>query len=254
VNPIGDLEGLEKNVGQETNSQANSMSTATGAEVTGVEGAQPASLEGEAPPNSAEVSYPEAATSEARERQSTPEAVTSETLASDATSATEALLTEIVGTVREMADASERYHARAQQREGVIDYLQAELDLLRRGERRGLLRPVLADLCRLRDDLLKQAATLPGDFDAAKATDLLRSYAETIQLTLESNGVIAFAPDDGDPFDPRMHRRVSGEATADPALAGRIAEVRRDGYLDIESNSPIAPAEVTVFAAMKGDQ
>ena len=53
--------------------------------------------------------------------------------------------------------------------------------MLRRGERRGLLRPLLADMCRLRDDLLKQAATLPAEFDAAKAADLLRSYAETIE-------------------------------------------------------------------------
>ena len=48
-----------------------------------------------------------------------------------------------------------------------------------------------------------------------------------------------------------------GEATHDPALAGRVAGVRRDGYLDIEANSPIAPAEVTVFApakATEGDQ
>jgi molecular chaperone GrpE (heat shock protein) len=116
---------------------------------------------------------------------------------------------------------------------------------------------VLADLCRLRGDLLSQSAALPTDFDAAKAADLLRSYAETIELTLESNGVVTYAPDGGERFDPRLHRRVAGEATHDPALAGRVAGVRRDGYLDIEANNPIAPAEVTVFAAAKateGDQ
>src|SRR5690349_2190260 len=84
-----------------------------------------------------------------------------------------ALLAEIAVAVREISDASDRYHARAEQREGVIDYLRSELDVLRRGERRGLLRPVLADMCRLRDDLLGQAATLPADFDAEKAAGLL---------------------------------------------------------------------------------
>ena len=170
---------------------------------------------------------------------------------SDAPSTAEARLTELAGTVREMASSMERYHTRAQQREEVIDYLRSELDLLRRGERRGLLRPVLADLCRLRDDLLKQASTLPADFTADKAADLLRSYAETIELTLESNGVITYAPDSGDLFDPRMHRRISGEPTDDPTQAGHVAAVKRDGYLDIEANSPIAPAEVTVFATAK---
>jgi molecular chaperone GrpE (heat shock protein) len=166
----------------------------------------------------------------------------------------DALLIRISAAVQEIADASDRYHARSEQREGVIDHLRSELDTLRRGERRGLLRPVLADMCRLRDDLLKQAATLPEDFDATKAAELLRSYAETIQLTLQSNGVISYAPDSGDPFDPRLHRRVNGETASDHALAGHVAGVRRDGYLDIEANSPIAPAEVTVFTTTKGEQ
>jgi molecular chaperone GrpE (heat shock protein) len=164
------------------------------------------------------------------------------------------LLVQVAAATQEIAAAANRYHARAEQREGVIDYLRSELDQLRRGERRGLLRPVLAELCRLRNDLLKQAATLPADFSADKAADLLRSYAETIELTLENNGVVTYAPDSGDPFNPRLHRRISGAPTADPALAGHVAGIQRDGYLDIEANSPIAPAEVSVYAVTTGEQ
>jgi molecular chaperone GrpE len=164
------------------------------------------------------------------------------------------LLAQVAAATQEIAAAADRYHARAEQREGVIDYLRSELDLLRRGERRGVLRPVLAELCRLRDDLLKQAATLPADFSADKAADLLRSYAETIELTLENNGVVTYAPDSGDPFNPRLHRRISGAPTADPALAGHVAGIQRDGYLDIEANSPIAPAQVSVYAVTTGEQ
>ena len=164
------------------------------------------------------------------------------------------LLVQVASATQEIAAAADRYHARAEQREGVIDYLRSELDLLRRGERRGLLRPVLAELGRLRDDLLKQAATLPADFSADKAADLLRSYAETIELTLENNGVVTYAPDSGDPFNPRLHRRVGGAPTADPALAGHVAAIQRDGYLDIEANSPIAPAQVSVYAVTIGEQ
>jgi molecular chaperone GrpE len=163
-------------------------------------------------------------------------------------------MAEISVAVRELAESSQRYHARAERREAVIDHLREDVDRLRRGERRGLLRPLLADMCRLREDLLKQAGTLPAEFDAAQAAALLRSYAETIEITLESNGVITYTPDGGDPFNPRLHRRVSGEPTAEPALAGHIAAIQRDGYLDIEANSPIAPAEVTVYAASKGEQ
>jgi|SRR5450755_2215979 molecular chaperone GrpE len=175
-------------------------------------------------------------------------------VAGEATPAGEAPLAEMAVRMREIADASDRYHARAEQREGVIDHLRSELDLLRRGERRGVLRPVLAELCRLRNDLLKQAGTLPADFGADKAADLLRSYAETIELTLESNGVVTYAPDSGDPFNPRMHRRISGEPTGDQARAGHVAAVKRDGYLDIEANSPITPADVTVFTVTKGEE
>ena len=80
---------------------------------------------------------------------------------------------EIAAAVRDLASSAERYHERAQQREGVIDYLRSELDVLRRGERRGLLRPLLADMCRLRNDLLRQASGLPADYDAKKAAELL---------------------------------------------------------------------------------
>ena len=76
---------------------------------------------------------------------------------------------EIAAAIHRLANSAENYHDRAQQREGVIDYLRSELELLRRGERRGLLRPLLTQMCRLRADLLRQAATLPADFDAAKA-------------------------------------------------------------------------------------
>ncbi len=156
--------------------------------------------------------------------------------------------------VQELADLSRRYHDRAEQREGVIDYLRSELELLRRGERRGLLRPLLTDLCRLRNDLLRQADGLPAEYDAEKAAQLLASYAESVELTLEGNGVVSYTPDEGEAFDPRRHRKVRSADTTDPELGGRIAVVQRAGYLDIEANSPVTLAEVTVYTVTKGEQ
>jgi molecular chaperone GrpE (heat shock protein) len=164
------------------------------------------------------------------------------------------LIAEVSAAVGRLANSAERYHERAAQRESVIDYLRSELETLRRGERRGMLRPLLTDMCRLRNDLLRQAATLPADYDAEMAVKLLLSYAETVQLALESNGVDSYAPDEGDAFDARRHRRVMGAETSDPGQVGRIARVLRDGYLDIEANSPIAQAEVSVFVAVKEAQ
>jgi molecular chaperone GrpE len=158
-------------------------------------------------------------------------------------------LTEILQALRELADSSERYHVRAEQREGVIDHLRAETDRLRRGERRGLLRPLLVEMCRLRNDLLRQADDLPPDYDAERTRALLRSYAESMELALEANGVVTYAPEEGTAFEPRMQRKVGGEPASDPAASGRVARVRRSGYLDIEANTPIAPAEVVLFSA-----
>jgi molecular chaperone GrpE len=158
-----------------------------------------------------------------------------------------ALLVTISESMERLATSAERYHARAEQREGVIDHLHDEVDRLRRGERRGLLRPLLVEMCRLRNDLLRQAEDLPGDFDADRARLLLRSYAESVELALEDGGVATFAPEKGDRFEPRMHRRVGGETSDDAEAAGRIARVRRSGYLDVDTNTPIAPAEVVLY-------
>jgi molecular chaperone GrpE len=177
----------------------------------------------------------------------TPEPSATASPAADPPDQTAALLATISEAVERLAASSERDHARAEQREGVIDHLHSEVDLLRRGERRGLLRPLLVQTSRLRNDLLRQAEDLPDDFDAERARVLLRSYAESVELTLEDNGVVTFAPEAGDQFEPRLHRRAGGEPTSDPTLAGRVARVKRSGYLDSEANLPIAPAEVVLF-------
>jgi molecular chaperone GrpE len=163
------------------------------------------------------------------------------------------LLAEISRVVRELADVTDRYHARAEQRESVIDHLHAETERLRRGERRGLLRPLLVEMSRLRNDLLRQAGELPADFDADRARVLLCSFADSVELALEDSGVVTFEPAPGDPFEPRMHRRVGGEPTADAALAGRVARVQRAGYLDVDAGSPIAPAEVLLYSPAARD-
>ena len=139
-----------------------------------------------------------------------------------------------------------RYHARAEQREGVIDHLRSELEVLRRGERRGLLRPLLAELCRLRDDLLGQAATLPADFDAAKGPTCCGRTPKPSSSRSENNGVVTYAPESGDRSIPRLHRRVGGEADRRPGAGRARRRGPADGYLDIEANSPLAPAEVGV--------
>ena len=66
------------------------------------------------------------------------------------------------------------------------------------------------------------------------------------EVALEDSGVVTFRPEEGDQFEPRMHRRVGGERTGD---AGRRAggpgpAQRIPGRGTV---APIAPAEVVLF-------
>jgi molecular chaperone GrpE (heat shock protein) len=154
---------------------------------------------------------------------------------------------ELTAAVARLVTESEKHHARASHRETVIDNLHAEAERLRTGERRGTVRPLLMSVARVRDDLMRQAAQLPSDFDAVRAQKLLQSFADSIEIVLDDYGVSTCTPAVGDEFDARRHRAVSSTPTADAALVKTIASVRRDGYQDVEAGVPLKQAEVVVY-------
>jgi molecular chaperone GrpE len=139
-----------------------------------------------------------------------------------------------------------REHQRAAAREQVIDRLHEENQRLRAGERLLLLRPLLTDLQRLRHDLLRTAAGLPAGFDAGAAADMLRSYATSVELTLERAGVTVTAPEPGTAFDPSTQRATGMVPATDPGQDGTVAEVVLDGYHDVEAGRTVVPAAVRV--------
>ncbi|WP_320064874.1 nucleotide exchange factor GrpE [Micromonospora sp. RTGN7] len=149
---------------------------------------------------------------------------------------------ELAGLRAEVA----REHHRAAAREQVIDRLHEENQRLRAGERLLLLRPLLTDLQRLRHDLLRTAAGLPAGFDTAAAADLLRSYAASVELTLERGGVTVLVPVPGAAFDPSTQRATGTVPAVDPGQEGTVAEVVLDGYHDVEAGRTVVPAAVRV--------
>ena len=78
---------------------------------------------------------------------------------------------------------------RAAARERIIDRLHEENQQLRSGEHRLLLRPVLTDLQRLRNDLIKQAGSLHPGLTPDEAAELLISFAYSVELILDRAGV-----------------------------------------------------------------
>ncbi len=139
-----------------------------------------------------------------------------------------------------------REHDRAAAREQVIDRLHEENQRLRAGERLLLLRPLLTDLQRLRHDMLRTAAGLPAGFDAEAARGLLRSYAASLELTLERGGVTVVVPAPGAAFDPSTHRATGVVPAIGPEQEATVAEVVLDGYHDVEAGRTVVPAAVRI--------
>lgn len=152
----------------------------------------------------------------------------------------------VAEVLRQVRDELAAGNTRAAARERVIDRLHEENQQLKAGERQNLLRPVITDLYRLRDDLLKQAGGLPADFGAERAAALLVSYAQTVELALERAGVLPVRPDVGDGFDARMHRASGIVPAAEPDADATVAEVVCDGYRDTVSDRVLMPATVRV--------
>ena len=127
------------------------------------------------------------------------------------------------------------FNRRSAHREAVIDRLHEENQRLRGGLYRSLLEPVIADLIRMYDALLREAARLTAeDADPARGR-LLESFADDALLTLERCGLEEFTARHGEPFDPARHTAVSVVPVDDEAKDKTVAEVVAVGFLERES-------------------
>lgn len=149
-----------------------------------------------------------------------------------------------------LVDAVEGGGERAAARERVIDRQHREIERLRAVERVGSMRPVVTDLCRLRNDLLRQAATLPADATVERFTELLRSYADTVEESLDRCGVAVLPAAVGAAFEPGRQQVVGVVEVAEPELDGTIAVVVQDGYAEVDGGKVVAPTRITLHRAV----
>lgn len=155
-------------------------------------------------------------------------------------------LAELTSITRELVEETRAHHVRAAAREKVIDNLHEEVQRLRVGEQALLLRPIVIDLQTLRNDLLRQARTVPGELSARQVADLLESFALSVEQALERCGSTPVRPEPGTPFSARDHRAVKVVEAASAAEDATIAEVVADGYFDENLGRVTAPARVHV--------
>ncbi|MGH3922398.1 MAG: nucleotide exchange factor GrpE, partial [Pseudonocardiaceae bacterium] len=154
--------------------------------------------------------------------------------------AIEATLAEVV---QRLAGDSDRALAR----ERVIDRQHEEIERLRSTERAGQLRPVVTDLCRLRNGLLRQAGTVPDEMSGPQVAALLDSFAATAAEALERCGVAVLPREVGAAFVSSRQQVAAIVEINDPERDGTVAEVVQDGYAEIDSGKVVIPARVRLY-------
>lgn len=127
------------------------------------------------------------------------------------------------------------FNRRSAHRETVIDRLHEENQRLRDGVHRTILEPVVADLIRQYDSLLREAARLGAEGADPAQSRLLESFADDTLLTLERCGLDEFTARAGDPFDPGRHVAASIVPVDDEALDNTVAEVVATGFVERET-------------------
>lgn len=126
----------------------------------------------------------------------------------------------------------------ADRREDLVDRLHADNQRLRAGEIAQVQAPILRELIRSYDVVVK----LAGDSAAAKDLEFVR---RGLLDSLERAGVRLSAPEEGAPFDPGQQVAVERAETADPAADMTVARTLRPGFVQ-DGTRVLRPAEVAV--------
>jgi molecular chaperone GrpE len=162
-------------------------------------------------------------------------------------------LAEVQAALLALAHRFDAESERAAARERVIDRQHADIERLRAVERVGAMRPLITDLCLLRNDLLRQATTLPADISAERVAGLLESFAVTVEESLLRCGVEVQPREVGGRFAPGRQQVARVIEVDDPDRDGTVAEIVQDGYAEIDGGRVVAPARVTVHRATVRD-
>lgn len=155
-------------------------------------------------------------------------------------------LTAIEAGLAEVAERFAGENARALARERVIDRQHEEIEQLKVIERAGQLRPIVTDLCRLRNGLLRQAETVPDEITGSQVTTLLDSFAATVEEILERCGVVVLPREVGAPFASSRQKVAAVVEINRPERDGTVADVLQDGYAEIHGGKVVVPARVRV--------
>jgi len=170
-----------------------------------------------------------------------PAATPPETAAPDTATRPETTVPEVELSAR-LAAVEEQvrdFNRRAVHREQIIDRLHEENQVLRQGEHRVVLEPVIADLIRLYDQLAREARREPGG--------ILPSFVAEVAEILDRCGIEAFEAEVGDAYRTDRHRPLAVVATADPDRHNTVAEAIAAGFIDRAADRTRRPAQARFY-------
>jgi molecular chaperone GrpE (heat shock protein) len=119
--------------------------------------------------------------------------------------------------------------------QALLDKLHDEKERLRAAEQHRQRDPILRDLIQLSDTCLRTSRQWRARSDVSPETAetvgaVLVEAAADVNLILERQGVEGFAPMVEEKFQRRESKAIGTQPTADAALDGLVAEVRKPGY------------------------
>ena len=135
------------------------------------------------------------------------------------------------------------FHRRSAHRESVIDQLHEENQRLRAGMGRLILEPVVTDLIRLYDQLVREVRRLEAEGQDSR---LIWSFAEDVVQILERCGIEVFSAEPGVAFDRDRHRALAAVGCDEESRHNTVAEVVAVGFLERDTGRIRRPVQARV--------
>ncbi|MCK9631962.1 MAG: nucleotide exchange factor GrpE [Methanoregula sp.] len=153
---------------------------------------------------------------------------------------------ELVHLVNEQNRLFKVRFSQDEQKEKMIDKMHEELQKLKSDLYKNLVRPVLGDVLRIRDNMRRMETDLNKKYpDGMVPIKIFSDYSLDLADLLEDHGVEIFEEKAGTPFIPIKQKVITRVATGNKELTGIISRTICSGY--IYNGQVISPQKVDVY-------
>lgn len=133
-----------------------------------------------------------------------------------------------------------------EQKEKIIDKMHEELQKLKSDLYKNLIRPVLGDVLRIRDNMRRMETDLNKKYpDGMVPIKVFSDYSLDLADLLEEHGVEIFEEKAGTSFIPVKQKVINRVVTSNKELTGIISRTISSGY--IYNGQVISPQKVDVY-------